>query len=695
MEGVSGLFFNNDFKGGRLDGVRWENDTLVALTILPENEPINPSPWYAFEVWADTAKEITLKLTYPAGVKHRYAPKASRDGVNWQPLPGHVVDSGFSYAFRIAVNRDALRVAAQPVVTSDHIQDWISRLQAGHGLQTVQIGRSAQGKPLTVVHIGDTGSHRKIVVLGRQHPPEVTGHYALQAFVETVLANTPEWDRFRRKFHVYVFPLLNPDGVDEGFWRHNGGGVDLDRDWADFNQPETRAVRDYLKRELTGDDKLYFAVDFHSTHDDSYYTVDPRRKGNAPGLVTRWLAAVKADLPGYEPNIKPLYFEPPTFTAYSYLFETYGAEALVYEIGDDTPEPLIRKKSEVAAHALVKELSYLAVDTPIHLSLNENAFAPFLSVQRAITGRIGHANRYARAIEADSLVRLIAEKEGVRPGQVLLGEVLEQLGVALALEGGQGSEFVYSVPGYPVLANAAETVGGVAVEVPLGERLENDLKAIEAAVTERTRAVFLVNPHNPSGTVNKRKAFHRFVERLAKRALVIVDEAYLEYSDDFDGRTATVQVREGRNVLVFRTLAKAYGLAGLPLGYAIGPEPLVAKLKQQGLGNIHMLNTLAVAAAQAALSDTTAFTAAIEATVVERDKWHRFLDANGLRHTVSYGNFVYFDAGKPHAEVAEKLRKQGIIIGRAFAPYDTWLRISIGLPEENQYAQDRLGQALR
>lgn len=693
--GVSGLFFNNDFKGGRLDGVRWESDTLITLTILPENEPINPSPWYAFKVWADTTKDITLKLSYPVGVKHRYSPKVSRDRVNWQSLPGHVVDGGLSYVFRIALTRDTVLVAAQPLVTSNHINDWLSRLKAKNGLHTAQIGRSGQGKPLTVVHIGDTSSHRKIVVLGRQHPPEVTGHYALQAFVETLLANTPEMDNFRRKFHVYVIPLLNPDGVDEGFWRHNTGGVDLNRDWADFNQPETRAVRDYLIQELTGADKLYFAVDFHSTHDDIYYTVDPQREGNAPGLVTRWLAAVKAGLPGYEPNIKPLYFEPPTSTAYSYLFETYGAEALVYEIGDDTPEPFIRKKSEVAAHALIEELSYLAIDTPIHLSLNENAFAPFPSVKSAIAEQIGNTNRYASAEETDRLVRLIAEKEGVRPGQVLLGELLEQLGVALALAGGEGSEFVYTVPGYPALADAAETVGGVVVKVPLNAKLENDLRAIETAVTEKTKAVFIVNPHNPSGTVNDRKMFQHFIKRIAKRTLVIVDEAYLEFSDDFGGRTASVHVREGRNVLVFRTFAKAYGLAGLPIGYAIGPESLVTKLKQQGLGATHALSTFAVVAAQAALTDTAAFAAAIDATTVERDKWHRFLDAKGLRRTASQGNFVYFDAGKPHAEVVGKLRQHGVVVGRLFAPYDTWLRISIGLPDENRYAQDQLGQVLR
>lgn len=336
-----------------------------------------------------------------------------------------------------------------------------------------------------------------------------------------------------------------------------------------------------------------------------------------------------------------------------------------------------------------------AIDTPINLSLNENAFAPFPSVMNRLSNELDRINRYANAGEADELIRLIAEKEGVRTGQVILGELLEQLGVALALEGGHGSEFVYSTPGYPALADAAETVEGVAVKMPLNAELENDLNTFEAAITDKTEAVFLVNPHNPSGVVSERKALHRFIDRAAKHTLVIVDEAYLEFSDDFAGRTAAVHVREGKNVLVFRTFAKAYGLAGLPLGYAIGPESLVAKLKQRGLGSTHGLSTLALVAANAALTDTAAFVAAINATIDERTKWHEFLDAEGLRRAESQGNFVYFDTGKPHAEIAKKLRLRGIIIGRPFQPYDTWLRITVGLPAENQYVRDQLTQLLR
>lgn len=353
----SGIYFSNDFKGGRLNAVRLENDTLVSLLINPETLPVNQSPWYAFKVWSDTPKQVTLKLRYAKNVKHRYHPKISRDGDSWEALPGWLADDRLTYSFRLTLSADTLVVAAQPLVTTDDIDGWISDLERKHGVKSVNIGQSHLGKPIRLLHIGDTSSHRKVVVLGRQHPPEVTGHYALEAFVESLLGSDVATAKFRENFHVYVVPLLNPDGVDEGFWRHNYGGVDLNRDWAAFNQPESRAVKDYLAKQLTGDCRLYFAIDFHSTHDDIYYTVDPNRTGNLPGFVPRWLEAVKAGIPGYEPNVKPLYFEPPTSTAYSYLFETYGAAALVYEIGDGTPGDFIRKKSAVAAETLAQLLN--------------------------------------------------------------------------------------------------------------------------------------------------------------------------------------------------------------------------------------------------------------------------------------------------------------------------------------------------
>jgi histidinol-phosphate aminotransferase len=338
--------------------------------------------------------------------------------------------------------------------------------------------------------------------------------------------------------------------------------------------------------------------------------------------------------------------------------------------------------------------SSLRADTAAaRLTLNENPFGPSPLVVPALQSGLAQLHRYV-GDEAAALAAQIAAKEGVASEQIVLGDVLEGLGLYLSLQGGQGGEFIYSVPGYPALVNAAASVGGVVVAVPLNAKLENDLSAIAAKVNAHTRAVFLVNPHNPSGTVNSAAEFAAFLHAVSPRALVIVDEAYLEYSDDYSGRTAAAFTQSGENVIVFRTFSKIYGLAALPLGYAVAPKPVADFLRKQGFGDPHSLNRLALTAAAVSLRDEKYIARVRDAVAQERARWNAMLDELKLRHTDSQANFVYFDAGRPQAEVAAALKAEGVIVGRAFPPYSQWVRITIGLPEENLRAQAALRKFL-
>ena len=323
---------------------------------------------------------------------------------------------------------------------------------------------------------------------------------------------------------------------------------------------------------------------------------------------------------------------------------------------------------------------------PVRLTLNENPFGPSPEVAKALANDLGGLFRYV-GDEAAAITAQIAAFEGIAPEQVVLGEMLDALGVQLSLQGGPGGEFIYTVPGYPALVDAGARVGGVVVAVPLNARLENDLPAITAKLNARTRAVFLINPHNPSGTVNPGPEFLEFVRKTSKQALVIVDEAYLEFSDDYVKRTAMSLVRAGENVMVFRTFGKAHGLAALPFGYAVAPRALAEQLRKQGLGFPRDQNRLALTAASASLRDTSHMVRVHGAVTAERVKWHALLDGLKLRRAESQANFVFFDAGRPQTEVAKALAAEGVVIGRAFAPYETWVRITIGLPEENARAQ--------
>jgi histidinol-phosphate aminotransferase len=367
-----------------------------------------------------------------------------------------------------------------------------------------------------------------------------------------------------------------------------------------------------------------------------------------------------------------------------------ASAAALCSLGALTLEP----HTGVAQNATIKTSDPAPIPIRARLSLNENPFGSSSLVAEAIRGSLGDLSRYTER-EAEALTAQIAVREGVTPEHVVLGEILPALGIRLSVAGAPGGEFIYSTPGFTDLVSAAEQVGGVAVGIPLNGRLENDLGAIAARTNSRTRAVYLVNPHNPSGTVSETSAFKSFVTDLARRTTVIVDEAYLEFTDSFADRTLAPLVKAGHNVSVFRTFDKAYGLAALQFGYALAPPSLANALRQQGVGAAHGLNRLAVVAAAAALRDTGFIDQTRRRTAIERARWNGVLDELGLRRSDSQGNFVFFETGQPHDEVAAAFLAQGVQIGRSFPPLEGWSRISIGLPEENTLAIEVLRKVLR
>jgi histidinol-phosphate aminotransferase len=332
-------------------------------------------------------------------------------------------------------------------------------------------------------------------------------------------------------------------------------------------------------------------------------------------------------------------------------------------------------------------------DGLVRLSLNENPFGPAPSVVAALQREFANLCRYTDSGFRE-LVSSIAAKERIAEDQVILGEILEPLGTHLSLQGGPGGEFIYSDPGYTALIDSAVAVGGVGVPVPLNRDMQNDLPAIASKVNQRTRAVFLVNPHNPTGTVNDAQELKRFFRKLSNRTLVIVDEAYLEFADSFAERTLAPLVSSGGNVIVFRTFAKAYGLAGLDIGYGLVPRAIAETLRKQGLDNPHLFNRLAVAAAAASLKEANYVSSVAAKVAREREIWFKLLQDLRVKTTASSGNFVFIETGMPHGEFAASLLKEGVDIGRAFPAYDLWARISVGLPEENDVARAAVRKVL-
>ncbi len=352
-----GVGLRNDFPGARMNGVREENDSTLDVTIEPENFPINMSPWYAFKIWAEKPDTIYVRLQYVHGT-HRYPPKLSHDGKLWKKIDGKDLFSkpGDSAAtFRIAVSMDTLWVSAQELMCVKYVQKWENRLLEKPFVRSYTIGFSTLGEPLKVLTIAAGDGKNLLVVLSRQHPPEITGFMEMIHFVETLAGDKRIAKRFRKKFEVIIMPMINPDGVENGHWRHNAGGVDLNRDWRFFNQPETYALRKFILQEIANRHlKIRYGVDFHSTQTDLFYVPDPETLPSGQGITLKWARAVNKKFPDYAFSQEPSAAEGP-FSKNWFLYEL-KTEAITYEVGDNTDREVIKRRGTISALKLMRIL---------------------------------------------------------------------------------------------------------------------------------------------------------------------------------------------------------------------------------------------------------------------------------------------------------------------------------------------------
>lgn len=353
----SGVWISNELEGGRVSDAWRGADSVYVIEVRPENAPVNNSAWYAFKVWADAPRTIDLRLVYHDG-SHRYWPKVRRAGEPWTPVDSASVRSdatGGSTTLRLRVGPDTVWVAGQEVLTTAFFDRWTDSLAAAPGVSRRVIATSPRGRPIRMLELGDPAADRHVVVISRQHPPEVSGTFALLRFVEELAGDSELAREFRRRFRIHVFPVVNPDGVDLGHWRHNTGGVDLNRDWGAFLQPETRAVRDEVLRILEQPGaELWFGVDFHSTHHDVFYTLDRELETTPAAVIDPWLRHIDDALPHYDVNDSASGLSLPT--SRNWFYARFGAPALIYEVGDETPRPLIREVAATAARATMEVL---------------------------------------------------------------------------------------------------------------------------------------------------------------------------------------------------------------------------------------------------------------------------------------------------------------------------------------------------
>ncbi len=354
-----GVYASNDFDGARLNGFEQKNDSTVIVKIIPENTPINNSPYYAFSTWSNESQPLYYTFEYPEGYKHRYFPKLKVDG-NWTIIDSSAVfENDTIVTIKLNLTKNPIIVAAQEIQSSTHVKEWYINL-ASENKSTIKIGSVGKSKlhrnlPVLDIGIGDPKNKEVIVLLTRQHPPEVTGYFAFQEFLKTIANKSDLSTAFLKKYRVIAFPIMNPDGVDLGHWRHNAGGIDLNRDWSKYHQPEIKNAVTFIAKELKqNNSKLILGLDFHSTWYDVFYTNEIRKETSLPNFISNWFQKLEENITNYKVNEQSANSTKPV--SKGWFLMAHSAVGITYEMGDATPKETIQEIGKVAAEQMMNLL---------------------------------------------------------------------------------------------------------------------------------------------------------------------------------------------------------------------------------------------------------------------------------------------------------------------------------------------------
>lgn len=323
----------------------------------------------------------------------------------------------------------------------------------------------------------------------------------------------------------------------------------------------------------------------------------------------------------------------------------------------------------------------LGISNIIKLASNENPFGFPESAKQAIINQLNDLTRYPDA-NGFELKATIAKKFGVQSNQITLGngsnDLLELFAHTFATE---GDEIIYSQYAFIVYPLVTKAINATAREIP-AKNWGHDLGGFLSAISDKTKLIYIANPNNPTGNFLPHAEIADFLAKVPPQVLVVLDEAYTEFTDA-DKRVKSFELLQNHpNLIICRTLSKAYGLAGLRIGYAVS-NPEIADLLNR-VRQPFNCNSLALASAVAVMNDDEFVKKVAENNRLEMARYEAFCTAQGLEFIPSCGNFITIDFKRPAAPIYGALLREGVIV-RPIAGYGlpNHLRISIGLPEEN------------
>lgn len=324
----------------------------------------------------------------------------------------------------------------------------------------------------------------------------------------------------------------------------------------------------------------------------------------------------------------------------------------------------------------------LGISNIVKLASNENPLGPSPKALAAISTQLEDLTRYPDG-NGFHLKSSLAERFGVQSSQITLGngsnDILDLIARAYAEP---GREVIFSQYAFAVYPIATQAVNATAVMTP-ALNWGHDLDAMRAAITDKTSLIFIANPNNPTGTVLGKTELTALLASVPEHIVVVLDEAYIEYNTDPEFPDGISLLKDFPNLIVTRTFSKAWGLAGLRVGYSVAGQDVSDVLNR--VRHPFNVNSLALAAASAALKDQAYLDKSIEVNTSGMRQLEEAFDRLGYEYIPSKGNFVCFDAKRSGVDVFQDMLKQGVIV-RPVSNYGmpNHLRVSVGLAEENQ-----------
>jgi histidinol-phosphate aminotransferase len=333
------------------------------------------------------------------------------------------------------------------------------------------------------------------------------------------------------------------------------------------------------------------------------------------------------------------------------------------------------------------------ISNSIKLASNENPLGPSPLAVDAIRKNLAGLNRYPDG-SGHILVRKLAEKFNVAPENVVIGNGSDDI-ISMLTQTflNPGDEAILPKPSFLMYEIAVKTADAVPVSVPL-KSLFIDLEGIREKISARTRMIFLCNPNNPTGAIIAAAELEEFLNDIPAGIVVVVDEAYIEFARDPRCVSAIRHATDNSAVVALRTFSKAYGLAGLRVGYGIMARETAGLLNR--VRQPFNVNSLAQAGACAALDDKAFFDQTVKLVHEEIDGLHSALDRMAVRHFPTEANFFLIDVEGDANDIFERLLQLGVIVrSMASYGYPDYIRVNAGLPEENQRLIDALQSVLR